>query len=250
MSDGPYIYNPYTLCTTIMLAGSGRIRLLQQAITSYVAHTSIVGHKLIVVIDDPKDPRLVRAVESILAATRIKDTSLYTPIICCDKKGYLGTLRNIGARTAMSAYSPTYLHFCDDDVYFRDRWFDKLLLVEGGTVGIVGGDRHPYHRPIPTSSPAQGFEQTDAVAGYSMLMQAQFYVRLGGFTEEGKGIGASEDWEICRKTRRSGMVVGYSAARPVLHCGLTNSNGQPATGADQILANKPTDEDVKGVIYE
>lgn len=236
-----------TLCTTIMLAGSGRIRLLQQALRSYEQTTPVQGHSLIVVVDNEKvNDAVCACMRSSLGEHRLEDHVLNTA-----SAGQLGALRNTAAHIAQLVYRSDYLHFVDDDVYFREGWFDQLYrtLVQSWQIAIVGGDRHPYHKPNALMK-GTAFETTDAVAGYSMFMSTTTYSRLGGFPYEGKGIGASEDWAICQKARRSGMVVGYSTARPVLHCGLTNSNGQPATGADQILANKPTDEDVKGVIYE
>ena len=260
MSDRPYIHSPYTLCTTIMLAGSGRIRLLQQALLSYAktSHSSV--HKLLVVVDKEELTHSVYPCVNSAIHTRANQgepSNIYFTLLD-GLAGRLGALRNAAARVACAHHDPEHLHFVDDDVYFRSRWIDHFLfsLCRNDRVGIIGGDRHPYHKPheVPLAyrraMEVGGFEQTDAVAGYSMFMSANTYSRLGGFPEEGRGIGASEDWAICQKARRSGMVVGYSTARPVLHCGLTNSNGQPATGADQILANKPTDEDVKGVIYE
>lgn len=254
MSRRPYIHSPYTLCTTIMLAGSGRIRLLQQALLSYTktSHSSV--HKLLVVVDKEELTHSVyQCVNSAIHARANQGEPSNIYFLPFDGlAGHLGALRNAATRVARAHHDPEYLHFVDDDVYFRDGWIDDFLfsMYQHDRVGIIGGDRHPYHKPLGCVDKADGFEQTDAVAGYSMFMRTDTYSRLGGFPSEGKGIGASEDWAICQKARRSGMVVGYSTARPVLHCGLTNSNGQPATGADQILANKPTDEDVKGVIYE
>lgn len=236
----------YNLCTTIMLAGSGRIRLLQQALQSY-ERTTPVHRPLIVVVDNEKvNDAVCACMRSSLSEHRLEDYVLNTA-----SAGRLGALRNTAAHIAQVAYPSDYLHFVDDDVYFREGWFDQLYrtLVQSRQIAIVGGDRHPYHKPNALMK-GTAFETTDAVAGYSMFMHASTFTALGRFPTEGNGIGASEDWALCQKARRMGRLVGYCTTRPVLHCGLTNSNGQPATGAAEILANKPTDEDVKGVIYE
>lgn len=245
-----------TAYMTIMLAGSGRIRLLQQALSSYAATTEkpdVRNSTELVVVMDREE--VYRPVCALLSSLSIPHFLLYLP----DYKGKLGKLRNIAAESSIKLFSPQCLHFVDDDVYFRKGWWNELYLpiyMYGSRVGIIGGDRHPYHLPKSQLTPCgasamtDGLEQTDAVAGYSMFMRTSTFVDLGGFPEDGNGVGASEDWAFCQKARQRGKIVGYAVSRPVLHCGLTNSNGQPATGADEILRNKPVDEDVKGVIYE
>lgn len=241
------------ICATIMLAGSGRIRLLQQALASYNAHTPTDptgvrrSTELVVVVDRKEEFKVVQA----LAQSRsmpLGHTLIHLPTF----RGKLGKLRNVAAEHVMDMCAPQFIHFVDDDVYFRKGWLFALtapLILHGNRIGVVGGDRHPYHQP-KVATGVDGVEQTDAVAGYSMLMRTSTFEELGGFPEDGNSVGASEDWSICQKAIKCGKVVGYAATRPVLHCGLTNSNGQPATGAAEILRNKPTDKDVKGVIYE
>ncbi len=95
-------------------------------------------------------------------------------------------------------------------------------------------------------------EITDAVAGYSMLMRWECFDLYGPFEQEAKGIGQSEDYAFCQKVIRGPEATFFESCRnlvgyihpPVLaHCGITNSNGEPATGADQF-------ERVEGYIYE
>lgn len=257
-------------CATIMLAGAGRDRLTMQALRSYTTHTDGLYNRLFVVVEDDKQKELIRRLcMAVMPGHMFCSTEIvYAP----SAKGNLGELRNWGAIMALRSAHPSYLHFVDNDVCFLPD-YQTVLMEALGTVDIVGGCRHPYHvgRLIRFFSVTVGtmsgtlvspdevlvwkyaLTAADAVAGYSMFMRASTFTQLGGFVTTGKGIAASEDWEYCQRAKVRGKRVAYVEPAVLLHCGLTNSNGDRCTGADEI--EKQLDKFSKehpevGLLYE
>jgi hypothetical protein len=73
----------------------------------------------------------------------------------------------------------------------------------------------------------------NACAGNSWFLLSKTYLKYG--LAENKGIMASEDWDFCQSVRRDGGLCVRFKENKVLHCGITNSSGDPATGAEQML---------------
>jgi hypothetical protein len=45
----------------------------------------------------------------------------------------------------------------------------------------------------------------------------------------------SEDWEMCQRIRKDKKFCVALREKLVLHCGITNSRGEPSVGADLLL---------------
>jgi hypothetical protein len=76
----------------------------------------------------------------------------------------------------------------------------------------------------------------DAVSGYSQLMTWKTWDKYGPF-DEGQGqqekkIMGSEDWAFCQRIIQDGFLVGSIEPEMVIHCGKTNTYGDPATGVE------------------
>ena len=76
-----------------------------------------------------------------------------------------------------------------------------------------------------------------------MLMKWHTWATFGPFKAKDIGIMCGEDVDICVNINKAGGKVGYIHPPVLEHCGLTNSVGGKATGADQI-------KQVEGVLYE
>ncbi len=172
-----------------------------------------------------------------------------------DSIGIVGFLRNIGAAASERYFGRgEYIMFADNDLWWGPNWLeimDHALQVCGRDgltskgVKILGGCRHPYHgvNDVLAMSNGTSVQVTDAVAGYSMMMTWETYDKYGPFPSNQKGIGASEDYSLCRKVVDDGALVGYIDFPRLAHCGLSNTDGKPATGAE-TFAREP------GVLYE
>jgi GT2 family glycosyltransferase len=49
------------------------------------------------------------------------------------------------------------------------------------------------------------------------------------------GVGKSEDWEYCQRIRDDGYLVGCLKDQVIVHCGLTNSEGNQIPGYEESL---------------
>jgi hypothetical protein len=87
--------------------------------------------------------------------------------------------------------------------------------------------------------------QTDAVAGYSMLMSWQTWDKYGPFDQHAVGVGQSEDFAVCQKVLKDGYRVGYVSPPVLTVTGLTNTLGGKVPGWEQLKALVP-----EGVIAE
>lgn len=153
-----------------------------------------------------------------------------------------------------------YLYHSDNDVYFREKWletllefYDRLLLVMN--VALLGGGCHPYlqdNRTFPLfnidgtrSQYELGFK--DAVSGYSQFMKWNVWDKYGPFAEDMKDadikIMGSEDWAFCQRIIKDGAFVASIRPEVVIHCGKTNTYGNPATGHE-------TFPNIPGIIIE
>lgn len=241
--------------TNIVMIARGRDRLTAQAITSIDRNTRLgwaseaageLANFLVVVDGMDTDVHAVAPGRVIL--------HLKCPL------GILGGLRNIGAWYSEKLFGRgDYLLFLDADIAVTDpRWLERMQWALQH-LHIVGGQRHPYHGVnehliFPpgkwlaradhlVATTEQGYQVTDTVAGYSMMMTWDTYDRFGPFAEREKGVCKSEDHEFCRRVVDAGFKVGYVHPAALAHCGITNSEGNPAVGSELF-------ERVPGLLYE
>ena len=82
-------------------------------------------------------------------------------------------------------------------------------------------------------------EETDAVAGYSMLMSWETWHKYGPYDQHAKGVGQSEDFAICQKVVKDGGRVGYVSPPVLTVCGLTNTLGEKVPGYEELKSMVP-----------
>lgn len=161
-------------------------------------------------------------------------------------KGITGQARNLGVSWADTYWGRgDFLYLSDNDVYFTDGWLAKLtkMLGIGGKepqpVELLGGSTHPFHgvNGILQSPAMPGFEvrMHDAVSGYSHLMTWGTWDAFGPHDAHAVGIRQSEDWKFCQDIIGHGGRVGTIWPEVVYATGLTDTFGQPAIGADQMI---------------
>ncbi len=232
--------------TNIVLETNGsRPRLLDQTITTLYQNTPVDQFNLTIVMDGCRSDKI----------TGPNNYAVMLDPAC----SVTGRLKNLGAYWSEKQFGRgDWLLFCDDDVAFMPGWLHKMTInmetftegkspVTGETVNtglrLLGGNRHPYHGVNETLAFGNQTTQiTDAVAGYSMLMRWETFDKYGPFDAHAKGIAQSEDFAFARRIVDDGGKVGYIHPPVLYHTGVTNSSGQPATGAEKI-------ERVEGILY-
>ncbi len=225
--------------TNIVMLVKNRPRLTKQALESLYDHTPKEEFNL-VVVDDGSGVETRVVVSGFQILYRNLCVVRLTP-----SKGHTAMARNLGVYWSEHYWGRgEYLYLSDNDVCFRQGWLEKITRAydkNNMEVFIVGGCQHPYHK---TNGTTYGVNVTDAVAGYSQLMEWETWDKWGPHVETGSpGVGQSEDWAMCRKIVGDGGRVGYVSPSVVLHTGVTNTLGEKATGADEF-------ERAAGVVYE
>lgn len=223
--------------TNIVMITKGRINLAFQAFESIRMHTDMDSYNL-TIVDDGSDPPI-----------KIDGTNNVVVMHVRPSKGIVGLVRNIGASVAEQYWGPSeYICFLDNDVCITSSlWLHSfqdgvdIFHLEGRSA-ILGGQRHPFHGVNLTHYRLETIEETDAVAGYSLFMRWDTWKKYGPFPANQPGTGASEDYALCRRVVDDGGLVGYVHPPVLAHCGITNTDGKPATGADQF-------ERVPGLLY-
>lgn len=222
----------------VVMLVKDRPKLTHQALWSLAKHTDM-GYTL-TIIDDGSGPdtwdmlRMFSGTHKKCAVLR-NETS----------KSITGQARNLGVYWSEKYFlRAAYLYLSDNDVYFRPNWASRMIEVaqSGWPHGLrlLGGARHPYHQPNDTHP---GWVETDAVAGYSQLMKWSIWDSHGPLDGHAPGVCQSEDFAFCQKVRANHGKVGYMTEAVVVDCGLTQTGGAPAIGAE----SKPR---ISGLIYE
>lgn len=220
--------------TNLVIIAQNRLRLTQQTMDSVLRNTKVDDYNC-VVVNDGSDKETTEWIE------RFCEIPNWTALHILKPCGIVGVLRNMGAAFSEKYFGQGeyYVAFLDNDVFVRPNWLPQMIGCLR-VVDLVGGYQHPYHgtnKQTPTYDPHWHtfVNEVDAVAGYSLLMRWKNFYRFGPFDANQKGVGASEDWALSQRIIKAGGRVGYVNPPVLLHCGVTNSDGKPATGADQFL---------------
>ncbi len=224
----------------VLETNGSRPRLLEQTLRTLYENTPKDQFNLVMIFDgqEPASPEWMNPIS-------YANTSILRLDPPCN---VTGRLKNLGAYWSEKQFGRgEWLLFIDDDVAFLPGWLEKMIMVcssmnaFGGS--LLGGCRHPYHGiNLEHRVGRFGWQQTDAVAGYSMLMRWETFDKYGPFDAHAKGIAQSEDYAFARRIVDDGGKVGYIHPPVLYHTGVTNSSGQPATGAEKI-------ERVPGILY-
>jgi GT2 family glycosyltransferase len=212
--------------TNIVVIAKGRDRLTRQALESVIDNTH--DYNLTLVMDSLSGPPWTLPKN----ATEIRTHS-----------GILGELRNLGAYWSAEKFGQgEWICFLDNDVAVFPGWLGEMTRRgKGFAIGIIGGCQHPFHQGRYINI-GNRFLCTDAVAGYSMLMSWSTWERFGPFDVNAPGIGQSEDFALCQRVKAAGGIVGYVDPPVLTHTGITNTNGEPATGSELF-------QRVPGILY-
>jgi glycosyltransferase involved in cell wall biosynthesis len=225
------------MITNIVMISRGREKLTAQALESIYLNTELSTYTITIVEDGSAD---------------YFDMNLATYIsVICVRSRILGELRNLGAYWAAKRFRRgDRICFLDNDVAVFPGWLERMIrdseitslssnIAQLHCVGfgtVIGGCQHPFHKTNyrMTNSDRTAVNITDAVAGYSMLMSWATWDVFGPFDSNAPGIGQSEDYAFCQRVKAAGGIVGYSDPPVLSHCGITNSDGKPATGAEDF----------------
>lgn len=220
--------------TNIIMIARGRDALTTQAVTSVLQNTPADQFNLTLVLDG--EDASVRHI--------VDETPNAVSLLIGKSRGIVGLVRNIGAAFAEQYWGPSeYICFLDNDVWVEPRWLGRMIhVIEESRMThkmigtpvpchILGGQQHPFHG---TNNDFDEIHEVDAVAGYSLFMRWKTWKRYGPFAANQPGIGASEDFDLCQRVIKDHGHVGYVHPNVLWHCGITNSDGKPATGADVI----------------
>jgi len=230
--------------TNIVLLVRDRPRLTEQTLRTLYEETPRDQFNL-VIVDDGSWPETTQIISRYSRRENCEVVTFLKPV------GIVGFLRNVGVWTSERVFGRgEWLYLSDNDVVFREAWLTYMtgMLYHGGgtkQVRVLGGYRHPFHavnEKVGWSSWGQ-IELTDAVAGYSMLMNWNTWDKFGPFDQHAKGVCQSEDYAFCQKITQAGDSVGYASYPHIFNCGITNSEGKPAIGSESF-PRQP------GLIYE
>lgn len=220
--------------TNICLLVRDRPRLTEQTLRTLFQNTPKDQFNL-TIVDDGSWPETAEIIKRYSNYENVEVVTFRKPV------GIVGFLRNVGAATSERVFGRgEWLVFLDNDVAVESRWLDRMIeAMQRANLGdevhqyisVLGGYRHPFHGINRLWGDDAYIEETDAVAGYSMLMRWTTFDKYGPFVQNQKGIGASEDWDFCQ---RIGGKVGYINPPVLSHCGITGSNGKPAVGAEHF----------------
>jgi len=223
-----------------------RPRLTAQALRSLALNT--VGDWRLVIVDDQSQDETRRSLD-FFRQFRPKQVAILRNQT---SKGITGQARNLGVYWAEGYWGRgDWLYLSDNDVYFTPGWDERLTvtyLAFGGEFPLIGGQNHPYHQPIAEcvnrdSPPLVGIHEYQALAGTSWLIRWNTWDKYGPLDAHAPGICQSEDHAFCQKIREAGGKVGALDPPVVIDCGLTDTFGKPAIGAE-------AKERIEGILYE
>ena len=219
------------MINVVMLAHN-RPRLTEQAIQSFLRHTSTAFRLLIVddysaaetadMLDEYAEshPQTIRVVHSRIA-----------------KLGP-GLARNIGIKKSEQWGRGDALYLCDNDCYFTSAWDAALLfsfkLAQRHNFMAVGGYCHPFQQRGKEFGPVREIE---ALGLLSWLMDWSTWDALGQFDPAVK-VNGSEDWNYSQRIRKAGGRVGVLEPAVVINCGVTSSDGKPCPGAATLYSQE------------
>ena len=224
----------------IVMLTHNREALLTQAVGSLYEHTDRALFNLTLVDDSSQRSPLdyIHELHEGNATTlRIENS-----------KGITGQARNLGIYWAERYWGRgDWLYLTDNDVYFTPGWLDKIILglrvgETRGTFRVMGGWNHPFLKPNsyhPVSTDGLlDFTVTshDAITGASQLMRWATWDQYGPLDAHAVGTGQSEDWKFCQDIIKDGGWVGCIQPHVVINCGLTNTEGKPIPGHDEVAA--------------
>ena len=204
---------------SIVVLAYNRPELTKQTLDSLIATTKDipVPHEIIVV-DNESDTETQEIIQNY------QD---HLKIIRIDKNIGVGAGKNRGIEQTTGKY----LYISDNDLYYLPGWVDKLVAahVSFPEVKVIGGFRHHFHG-LKKEVEKNGLklELSDQQVGSSWFLSRETWDKFGPL-KEGGFIG-EDDAIFNHRIRETGAWVGAISPPVVVHCGLTNSEGQKTPG--------------------
>lgn len=229
------------MVVNIVMLVKGRFKLTRQTLDTLNGHTSKDNYNL-TIVDDEQNEFLPEEWEAWLRTFGNHVTCLRIK----NSKSITGQARNLGVYWAEKYWGRgDWLYLSDNDMYFTPGWLESLTNFAAKTeptFELWGGWNHPFLQPhsgynkVPKAMWATSvLRPHDAVTGASQLMRWETWDNHGPLDAHAPGVGQSEDWKFCQDIVKDGGKVGSIYPRVVFNCGVTNSYGQPSTGADVMV---------------
>lgn len=220
----------------IVIITKDRRNLFFQTFKSLLENTDKEKYDLIVVDDGSKNNFMLSELFSQGHISDLILTNMKSP----------GKCRNL-AMEIVKKRDYKYVYHSDNDMYFLPGWLEKCYktMESYPEIGLLTPCGHPYHLrnndPLYSIPDNGDIFPVNSCAGNSWFLRVSDYLRLG--LSENEGIMASEDTEFCNKIRKpTDLDLKYPEKlcvrlkeNVVLHCGITNSNGEQATGGDILI---------------
>lgn len=205
----------------------------------------------IVLISDVRRPRLLTQTINTLSRNHSEGVNIHMEM--SHGRG-VGETKNAGA--AAIKRRSDYVLFSDDDMYWL--WdFDGCMkhIMDHTNIAQLGAWSHPFNAVTEIVDGPGAFMHghVHAAHGGGFLMWWEDWDRYGPFDATGKGPGKSEDWALSQKIIKAGGIVRCIKPFVALHCGITNCEGKPATGAKELeeqIQQQIHDGKLKDVYYE
>jgi len=209
--------------TAIVIITRNRGRLFNQTMQSLMRNTPRELYDLIVVDDASANSSIFHELYDRGDIDHLILTNQASP----------GACRNLGMEIVKRG-GYKYVYHSDNDMYFLPGWLEKCqqTLVENDNIKLITPYGHPYHH-YNNEFLRDDIYSVNACAGNSWYLETETYLKYG--LAENKGIMCSEDHDFCIRLRKDGFICARFVDNLVLHTGICNSSGDPATGAEQML---------------
>lgn len=211
----------------IIMVTKDRMKLFNQSIESLYKNTPLDQFNL-TVVDDCSSEENRKEIKSL------SKQYLFHLILNLEPTP-LGGSKNIGVEFIKGIDRGDLLYLTDNDVYFTENWLSELSTAwknKPEEIKLLGGGCHKW---LCTNRIFQnGYYYKDAISGWSWLMDWGTWEKYGPMDANALGSGQSEDWAFCQKIKKDGFEVASIWPEVIIHCGKTNTEGNPAIGSETI----------------
>lgn len=208
----------------VVIATYNRFELLKQTLETLFKNTD--SDFEVVVVDDASNDNLTRDYLS-----KRSDIFYYR----FAKRVSIAQVRNMGEFLASGS---KYIHFSDNDVYYKPHWDTRLIdvLESFPHIGIVGGKKHPQHTILRTASHRnyQILEMNNQ-PGYSLFLRREDFKKFGPFKPYPLGQYGAEDSLFVENAINKGYVIAAVEPSVLYHCGLNSSENKPTADYYEMM---------------
>lgn len=211
----------------IKIDNEKRFDLLQQTLTSFFTTIKAEYFNRLIIIDDKSEMEDVNQMFS-------RPEFLKNPLILINQNQIqlgVGGSKNKGVELAKQYGKGEALYFMDGDVFYTYDWLDNILEAyeTNKDFKIIAGGVHPYLKPR-LNEDTELLTSHDAISGWSWFLNYETWDKYGKLADNSLGTGKSEDWEYCQRIRNDGFKVGCLKNQMIVHCGITNTEGNQIPG--------------------